>query len=100
MIRFYIRIVVILLYYTETMTSFTPDCEDVFHSVESVYTHFIMDWKNALSQFEPFLDNTFLDNTFMNNDDEEVSDENASERDEQEYFEPDTEDFCIFQFEL
>jgi hypothetical protein len=77
------------------MNSFTNDCEHVFHSVESVQNHFIMDWKNALSHFKTYVEkidiiDDIADDLFEDADMEEEEPEPEQEQ----------QDFCIFQFEL
>jgi hypothetical protein len=80
------------------MTSFTNDCEHVFHSVDSVRNHFIMDWKNALTHFDTFVDR--VDNVVHNIADDLFEEEDA-DTDEDEADEPEEDhDLCIFQFEL
>lgn len=82
--------------HTETMNSFTNDCEHVFHSVDSVHNHFIMDWKNAFTHFETFVDKEDIDNTVN-----ELCDDNDADTDEEEEeCEQNAQDFCIFQFEF
>lgn len=86
------------------MNSFTNDCEHVFHSVDSVRNHFIMDWKNALTHFAI----SDIVETRPRSRTNVIFDGNDTDTDEEE--DPDTklelhpstepEDFCIFQFEL
>lgn len=88
------------------MNSFTNDCEHVFHSVDSVHNHFIMDWKNALTHFETY-SNKIADkidsvknityDVFEEEDDVDTDEEDLTIKTEPEEEE---EDFCMFQFEL
>lgn len=87
--------VLIILYYTETMNSFTNDCEHVFHSVDSVHNHFIMDWKNALTHFKSYVEKVDIIDDIT----DDLFDEEDDNMDEEEP-EQDEQDFCIFQFEL
>ena len=80
------------------MNSFTNDCEHVFHSVDSVHNHFIMDWKNALTHFKTYVEKVDIIHDITDDLFDEEEEEDA-EIDEEEP-EQDEEDFCIFQFEL